>query len=381
MAIGGDYMSAASFLGIAGIIALYGYDGFLYSIGFLVAWLVALLLVAELLRNSGRYTMADVLAFRMRQRPVRTAAAVSTITVSIFYLLAQMVGAGALVALLLGIKPGHDVPRHGRRHREGRHDHPGRRPDDHLRDRRRHEGHHVRPDRQGVPADGRRAGDDGAGAGALQVQPVRRCSATPRRQSGKGDAFLEPGLRYGVEVAGDALQTFYSKMDLLSLGIALVLGTAGLPHILIRFYTVPTARTARKSVLWAIGIIGTFYLFTLALGFGAAALVGGEAITAQDKAGNTAAPQLAQALGIEFFGGELGGAVMLAIIAAVAFATILAVVAGLTLASSSSLAHDFYANVIKRGEASERQEVGVARISALGHRRGRRSCCRSSRRA
>ncbi len=180
MAIGGDYMSAASFLGIAGIIALYGYDGFLYSIGFLVAWLVALLLVAELLRNSGRYTMADVLAFRMRQRPVRTAAAVSTITVSIFYLLAQMVGAGALVALLLGIKPGTTFLGMDAADREDRHDHPGRRADDHLRDRRRHEGHHVRPDRQGVPAHGRRAGDDAAGAGALQVQPVRRCSATPR---------------------------------------------------------------------------------------------------------------------------------------------------------------------------------------------------------
>jgi cation/acetate symporter len=183
--------------------------------------------------------------------------------------------------------------------------------------------------------------------------------------SGKGEAFLEPGLRYGVEVAGDATQTFYNKIDLLSLGIALVLGTAGLPHILIRFYTVPTAKAARKSVLWAIGIIGTFYLFTLALGFGAAALVGSEAITAQDRAGNTAAPQLAQELGDRFLGGEIGGATLLAIIAAVAFATILAVVAGLTLASSSSLAHDFYANVVKNGDVSERQEVAVARISAF----------------
>ncbi|HEX2772698.1 MAG TPA: cation acetate symporter, partial [Micromonosporaceae bacterium] len=183
--------------------------------------------------------------------------------------------------------------------------------------------------------------------------------------SGKGDAFLEPCLRYCQAVAGHPTQTFYNKIDLLSLGIALVLGTAGLPHILIRFYTVPTARTARKSVLWAIGIIGTFYLFTLALGFGAAALVGGEAITAQDKAGNTAAPQLAQRLGVDFLGGDLGGATLLAVIAAVAFATILAVVAGLTLASSSSLAHDFYANVVKDGNASERQEVTVARISAF----------------
>ena len=152
MAIGGDYMSAASFLGIAGIIALSGYDGFLYSIGFLVAWLVALLLVAELMRNSGKYTMADVLAFRMRQRPVRTAAAVSTVTVSIFYLLAQMVGAGALVALLLGIKQAQTFLGMDAEHREGRDDHPHRHPHDHLRDRRRHEGHDVRPDRQGVHA-------------------------------------------------------------------------------------------------------------------------------------------------------------------------------------------------------------------------------------
>ncbi|MFR9774578.1 cation acetate symporter [Micromonospora sp. MS34] len=364
MAIGGDYMSAASFLGIAGIIALYGYDGFLYSIGFLVAWLVALLLVAELLRNSGRYTMADVLAFRMRQRPVRTAAAVSTITVSVFYLLAQMVGAGALVALLLGIKPGTTF--------------------------------------LGMDADTAKVATIimvgalmiiyvtvGGMKGTTYVQIVKAfllmtgavvmtllvlahyrfnlssLLGDAASASGKGSNFLEPGLRYGKEVAGDATQTFYNKMDLLSLGMALVLGTAGLPHILIRFYTVPTAKAARKSVLWAIGIIGTFYLLTLALGFGAAALVGGEAITAQDKAGNTAAPQLAQALGQDFFGGDLGGATLLAVIAAVAFATILAVVAGLTLASSSSLAHDFYANVIKNGQASERQEVTVARISAL----------------
>jgi cation/acetate symporter len=178
--------------------------------------------------------------------------------------------------------------------------------------------------------------------------------------------FFESGLRYGKEVAGDATQTFYNKMDLLSLGIALVLGTAGLPHILIRFYTVPNSRAARKSVLWAIGIIGAFYLMTLALGFGAAALVGSKAITDQDKAGNIAAPLLAEALGERYLGGDIGGAVLLAVISAVAFATILAVVAGLTLASSSSLAHDFYANVIKRGQTSERQEVTVARVAALG---------------
>src|SRR3954454_14516786 len=348
MAISGDYMSAASFLGIAGLSALYGYDGFLYSIGFLVAWLVALLLVAEFLRNAGRYTMADVLAFRMRQRPVRSAASISTVVVSIFYLIAQMVGAGALVSLLLGIKPGTTF--------------------------------------LGMDADTAKVATIilvgalmivyvvvGGMKGTTYVQIVKAIMlmtgallmtilvlahykfnlsnllGDAAEQSGKGAAFLEPGLRYGVETAGDAAKTFYSKMDLLSLGIALVLGTAGLPHILPRFYTVPTSRIARKSVLWAIGIIGTFYLFTLALGFGAAALVGSKAITAQDKAGNTAAPQLARDLGTRYLGGETGGSVLLAIIAAVAFATILAVVAGLTLASSSSVAHDFYASVIKRG--------------------------------
>jgi cation/acetate symporter len=364
MAIGGDYMSAASFLGIAGLIALYGYDGFLYSIGFLVAWLVALLLVAELLRNSGRYTMADVLAFRMRQRPVRTAASVSTIVVSIFYLIAQMVGAGALVSLLLGIKPGATF--------------------------------------LGMDAGTAKVATIilvgalmivyvvvGGMKGTTYVQIVKAVMlmtgaalmtilvlahykfnlssllGAAATQSGKGADFLEPGLRYGVETAGSASKTFYSKMDLLSLGIALVLGTAGLPHILTRFYTVPTSKIARKSVLWAIGIIGVFYLFTLALGFGAAAMVGGKVISAQDKAGNTAAPQLAQELGRRYFGGETGGSILLAVIAAVAFATILAVVAGLTLASSSSVAHDFYANVIKRGTAGERDEVRVARIAAL----------------
>ncbi|MCH6159565.1 solute symporter family protein [Streptomyces marispadix] len=345
LAISGDYMSAASFLGIAGAIALSGYDGFLYSIGFLVAWLVALVLVAEPLRNSGRYTMGDVLAFRMRQRPVRTAAGISTIIVSIFYLLAQMVGAGALVALLLGI-----------------------------------------------------TGDTGKNLivvlvgvvmvlyvtiggmkGTTWVQMIKACLliggtlivtvlvfhkfnynlssllGAAAENSGKGAAFLEPGLKYGV--------TTTSKIDFISLGLALVLGTAGLPHILIRFYTVPTAKAARKSVNWAIGIIGVFYLMTIALGFGAAALLSQKTITGSDPAGNTAAPLLAQEIG----GGadSTGGAILLAMISAVAFATILAVVAGLTLASSSSFAHDLYANVIRKGKATDKEEVSAARISSV----------------
>ncbi|WP_214319781.1 solute symporter family protein [Nonomuraea sediminis] len=345
LAIGGDYMSAASFLGIAGLIALSGYDGFLYSIGFLVAWLVALLLVAELMRNSGKFTMADVLAFRMSPRPVRTAAGVSTIIVSIFYLLAQMVGAGALVGLLLGI----------------------------------------------TSDSGKAWTIVGVGAlmviyvvfggmkGTTWVQIVKAVLlmggaalitvlvlakynfnlstllGAAQEASGK-PGLLGPGLKYGT-----AAQGVMGKIDLISLGLALVLGTAGLPHILIRFYTVPTARDARKSVLWGIGIIGVFYLFTLVIGFGAAALV---KIPPTDTSGNTAAPQLANAIGANFFG-ETGGTILLSLIGAVAFATILAVVAGLTLASSSSFAHDLYAHVFRRGQASERQEVVVARISAL----------------
>ncbi|WP_232532378.1 solute symporter family protein [Nocardiopsis dassonvillei] len=362
-AIAGDYMSAASFLGIAGMIALFGYDGFLYSIGFLVAWLVALLLVAELLRNSGRYTMGDVLSYRMQQRPVRTAAAVSTVTVSIFYLLAQMVGAGALISLLMGIQPGETYLGMS--------------------------GETAKI--VGIVVVGMLMTiyvSLGGMKGTTWVQIIKAIMLMTgaallvvltlslygfnfgalmndaANASGQ-EGFLEPGLRYGVEVPGDAVQTMWNKLDLISLGLALVLGTAGLPHILIRFYTVPDSVTARKSVNWAIALIGTFYLFTLVLGFGAAAIVGHEAITAQDSAGNAAAPQLAQAVGSQF-GGETVGAVMLALIASVAFATILSTVAGLVIASSSSLAHDFYNAVLRRGKAGDLEEVRVARIAAAG---------------
>ncbi|MEU2127108.1 cation acetate symporter [Streptomyces sp. NPDC018352] len=344
LAVSGDYMSAASFLGIAGAIALFGYDGFLYSIGFLVAWLVALLLVAEPLRNSGRYTMGDVLAYRMRQRPVRTASGVSTIVVSIFYLLAQMAGAGVLVSLLLGITS--DA------------------------------GKILIVALVGVlmivyVTIGGMKGTTWVQmvkavlliAGALLMTflvllkfdfNISDLLGTAAEKSGHGAAFLEPGLKYGA--------TGTSKLDFLSLGIALVLGTAGLPHILIRFYTVPTAKAARKSVNWAIGIIGAFYLMTIALGFGAAALIGPDEIKAKNPAGNAAAPQLAEYLGGV---GTTGGAVLLAVISAVAFATILAVVAGLTLASSSSFAHDIYANVIRKGKATEKEEMRAARWATV----------------
>ena len=193
LAIGGDYMSAASFLGIAGLIALYGYDGFLYSIGFLVAWLVALLLVAELMRNSGRYTMGDVLAFRMRQRPVRMAAGISTITVSIFYLIAQMVGAGALVALLLGISKTGQLPRHVPEHREERHHRARRRADDPLRHRRRHARHHLGADDQGRPAHDRRDPDVDLRAGQVQLQPVHPAGRGGRARAARATRSSTPG--------------------------------------------------------------------------------------------------------------------------------------------------------------------------------------------
>ncbi|MEV4881540.1 solute symporter family protein [Streptomyces cyaneofuscatus] len=345
LAVSGDYMSAASFLGIAGAIALFGYDGFLYSIGFLVAWLVALLLVAEPLRNSGRYTMGDVLAYRMRQRPVRTAAGTSTIVVSIFYLLAQMAGAGVLVSLLLGITSDF--------------------------------GKIVIVALVGVlmilyVTIGGMKGTTWVQmvkavlliAGTLLITflillkfnfNISDLLGTAASNSGKGAAFLEPGLKYGA--------TGVSKLDFISLGIALVLGTAGLPHILIRFYTVPTAKAARKSVNWAIGIIGAFYLMTIVLGFGAAAILKPGDIIASNKAGNTAAPLAALEIGGG--AGSTGGAILLAVISAVAFATILAVVAGLTLASSSSFAHDIYANVIRKGKATEKEEVRAARWATV----------------
>jgi cation/acetate symporter len=338
LAIAGDYLSAASFLGIAGAIAVYGYDGFLYSIGFLVAWLVALLLVAELMRNTARFTMADVLAFRMRQGPVRTAAAISTLAVSLFYLLAQMAGAGGLVTLLLGVTGEAAqalvvvlvgalmivyVLVGGMRGTT-----------------------YVQIIKASLLIAGALVmtvwvlGLYGFNLSALLGGSVENAVA--------GRDVLAPGAQYGA--------TSISKLDFVSLGLALVLGTAGLPHVLMRFYTVPTAKDARRSVVWAIWLIGIFYLFSLVIGYGAGALVGPDTILTAPGAVNSAAPLLAF---------ELGGTVLLGIIAGVAFATILAVVAGLTITASASFAHDVYASVIKKGQVSPNGEVKVARITAI----------------
>ncbi|BBY84600.1 SSS sodium solute transporter [Mycolicibacterium tokaiense] len=345
VAIAGDYLSAASFLGIAGAIAVYGYDGFLYSIGFLVAWLVALLLVAELLRNTGKFTMADVLSFRLNQRPVRVAAATSTLTVSLFYLLAQMAGAGGLVALLMNINS------------KG--------------------GQALVIAVVGIlmivyVLVGGMKGTTWvqiikavlliAGAGFMTVMVLTKfglnfseiLSSAQTAISGattEGVAsrdVLAPGAQYGGSLT--------SQINFISLALALVLGTAGLPHVLMRFYTVPTAKEARRSVVWAIALIGAFYLFTLVLGYGAAALVGPDRILGAAGGVNSAAPLLAL---------ELGGVVLLGIISAVAFATILAVVAGLTITASASFAHDIYASVLKSHKVTEDEQVKVSRITAV----------------
>ena len=342
LAVAGDYMSAASFLGIAGMIAFKGYDGFMYSVGWLVAYLTVLLVVAEPLRNAGKYTMADVLAYRLSPRPVRAMASLSTLTVSTFYMIAQMVGAGALVKLLLpGVSYEAAV----------------------------------------------------AGVGVLMIvyvvfggmlattwvqiikaillmsgslflsvlvlkhfdfsfgkffEAVGKVPVVGPDGTVVQKDFLKPGLIFGLEVTKG-----WGPIDLISLGLALVFGTAGLPHVLVRFYTVPDAKTARVSVVWAMAIIGAFYIMTTFLGFGAATILTPANISVE----NMSAPLLAKALGGEIF---------FAFISAVAFATILAVVAGLTISASTSFAHDFYTNVLHHGrERGPGEEVRVARIAAF----------------
>ncbi|MFL6118643.1 cation acetate symporter [Actinophytocola sp.] len=335
IAITGDYLSAASFLGIAGAIAVHGYDGFLYSIGFLVAWLVALLLVAEGVRNTGRFTMGDVLAYRMRQRPVRAAAATSTLVISFFYMVAQMAGAGGLVALLLNV------------HGKG--------------------GQALVICVVGlvmifyVLVGGMR--------GTTWVQVIKATLLVmtavlmtvfllgkfgfsmsalleeAAAHNADGQKVLEPGAQYG-----------HAQLDFISLSLALVFGAAGLPHVLMRFYTVPNAGQARRSVVWAIGCMAVFYLATLVIGYGASALVGSDRILSSTGKENSAAPLLAF---------EIGGTLLLGIVAAVAFATIIAVVAGLTLTASASFAHDVYANIFRGGKAEPAAEVRVARLTAV----------------
>jgi cation/acetate symporter len=357
-AIAGDYLSAASFLGIAGLISLYGYDGFMYSVGWLVAYITVLLLIAEPCRNIGRYTLSDILAYRNNPKATRIVGALSVITVSTFYLTAQMVGGGVLVKTLIGVNYetsvicvgvlmlgyvifggmvattwvqiikavllvvasivivmfvwapyGFSLP--------------------------------------GFLADVVADPKVQARVATLLGDPAKAMTAGEL-----GQRFLEPGLY------------FKAPIDQISLGMALVFGTAGLPHILMRFFTVPTAKQARRSVVWAMAIIGGFYVLTLFLGFGAAKFVGSANIAAVDAGGNMAGPLLAQYIGggaNSFFGNF-----MLAFVSAVAFATIVAVVAGLVLAAASAMAHDLYVGVVRAGkEVTPQGQVKAARVATL----------------
>jgi cation/acetate symporter len=336
LAISGDYLSAASFLGIAGLIFIYGFDGFLYSIGFLVAFLTVMFLLAERMRNAGKFTIADVLAFRLRERPARTAAAAGTLAVVAFYLIAQMVGAGVLIQALVGIDFTWAVILTGL----------------FMLCYVVFGGMVATTWVQIIKAVLLMAG-----ILVMSIFVLAKVGANPielfnRAEANGGETFsLGPG-------------TFLSSpIDTVSLGLALVLGTAGLPHILMRFFTVPNAKAARSSVVWAMFIIGFFYLLTTFIGFGARAFLGEKGVEAAGTGGNLAAPNLAAFLG----GGEgtFGGDLFLAVIAGVAFATILAVVAGLVLSASAAVSHDIWSNVVRKGKESEHEEVIVARIAAV----------------
>jgi cation/acetate symporter len=328
LALGGDYMSAASFLGITGLVALRGYDGMIYATGWLVGWPALMFLIAEPLRNLGKFTFADVVAYRFRQVPVRIASAVGGILTLLFYTIAQMVGAGNLIRLLFGI-----------------------------------------PYEWAVT---------GVGLVMLAYVLFGGMIATTWVQIIKAVLLLFGVTLLAllvmahfdfsfVQLYGAVVERYgqpalepgglvSDPIDAISLGMALMLGLLGLPHILMRFYTVPDARAARTSVLYATGFIGYFYLVIPIVGFGASALVGRELIANVDAGGNMAAPLIAELL---------GGTAFLGFIAAVAFATILAVVAGLTLAGASALSHDIFMHVVRKGKATEQEQIKVARIATL----------------
>lgn len=356
-AIAGDYMSAASFLGISGLISLYGYDGFMYSVGWLVAYITVLLIVAEPCRNAGKYTLGDILSFRTDPKPVRAFAAISTVAVSTFYLTAQMVGAGKLMALLVGV-----------------------------------------PYKTAIIGVGIlmvgyvvfggmtattwvqiiKAGLLMSGAFLLSFLVLLKCNFNPMaffdsivNSPDIQDHVSKLVLKDGITLNGiDAGQRFLepglflkNPLDQISLGMALVLGTAGMPHILMRFFTVPTAQAARKSVIIAMFIIGGFYVLTTLLGFGAAVNITPQGIISVDPGGNMATLILAQTMGAEI--APILGDIFLAFLCSVAFATILAVVSGLVLAASAAIAHDIYVNVIKDGHADQHEQVMAARITSL----------------
>ena len=329
LALAGDYMSAASFLGIAGLVSTKGYDGLIYSVGWLVGWPIVMFLISEPLRNLGKFTFSDVVAFRLKQKPIKTAAAIGSLVTVLFYLTAQMVGAGTLIKLMFGL-----------------------------------------PYESALFIVGGLMIAYVLFGGMLATTWVQIIKAVlllggatllvllTLSQVGwsYGELFQRAATKYTpqfLEPGG----LISNPLDAFSLGLALMFGTAGLPHILMRFYTVPDAREARKSVFYATGFIGYFYILTVTIGFGAAVLVGKDAVMAIDKGGNMAAMVLAE---------NLGGSLLLGFLAAVAFATILAVVAGLTLAGASALSHDLYVGVFRSGRANEKEEMKVAKAATIG---------------
>jgi cation/acetate symporter len=328
LALAGDFMSAASFLGIAGLVASSGFDGLIYSVGWLVGWPVVTFLVAEPLRNLGKYTFADVVAYRLRQTPVRIASACGGLTVVAFYLIAQMVGAGNLVKLLFGVDYDKAIVGVGL-----------------VMLAYVLFGGMIATTWVQIVKAVLLLG----GASVLALIVLSKFGMNPL-------ALFDAASRtYGPSVLAPG-KLVSNPIEAISLGLALMFGTAGLPHILMRFYTVPDARAARSSVFYATGFIGLFYLITFVLGFGAAVLVGRETIAGIDKGGNMAAPLLAEVV---------GGNEFLGFISAVAFATILAVVAGLTLSGAAALSHDLWVHVVKKGDANEYEQLKIARIATV----------------
>jgi len=343
LAIAGDYMSAASFLGISGLVFASGFDGLIYSIGFLVGWPIVLFLIAERLRNLGKFTFSDVASFRLDQTQIRILSATGTLVVVAFYLIAQMVGAGKLIQLLFGLDYLWAVIIVGILMIVY------------------------------VAFGGMKATTWVqiikaclllGGATLISLIVLWRYGFNPERMFAdavrihpKGDAIMAPGTLVTDPISA------------ISLGMALMFGTAGLPHILMRFFTVSDAKAARKSVFYATGLIAYFYILTFIIGFGAITYLMPDAtyfkvgpdgaynkVTSIIGGTNMAAIHLASAT---------GGSLMLGFISAVAFATILAVVAGLTLAGASAVSHDLYAEVIARGRASEQKEVNLSKVTAI----------------
>jgi cation/acetate symporter len=335
LAIAGDYMSAASFLGISGLVYLSGYDGLIYSIGFLIGWPLMLFLIAERLRNLGKYTFADVASYRLEQTPIRILSAVGTLAVVALYLIAQMVGAGKLIELLFGL-----------------------------------------PYELAVIIVGVLMILYVSFGGMLATTWVQIIKAVLLLSGATFIALMVLNhVEFDINVLFEKAVSVHAKGDKimapgglisdpissLSLGIALIFGTAGLPHILMRFFTVSNAKQARRSVFFATGFIGYFYVLTFIIGFGAIVLLVNNPSFIDDQGmliggNNMAAIHLSQAV---------GGDVFLGFISAVAFATILAVVSGLTLAGASAISHDLYASVIKKGKSSDQKEMRVSRIATV----------------